>query len=174
MNSDAIGKPADPVEFSVEQDRIAAYAAATNDPIEQHASGELAPPVFSIVPQFQAMGMAALSVIPHEMLGMILHGEQDFHFHAPMQPGMELKTVSTPIGMRQRSSGVTVVVRSDTRDAAGELVTEAYSTTFVRGAQGVEDKGEDAPAHGFEEHLRERDPDFEVAQTFDKDQTFRY
>jgi acyl dehydratase len=174
FKANTIGKPSEPVEFSVEQERIAAYAAATNDPIPQHVSGELAPPVFSIVPAFQAMGMAALSVIPHELLGMILHGEQDFHFHAPIQPGMELSTVSTPIGMRQRSSGVTVIVRSDTRDAAGELVTEAYSTTFVRGAGGVEDKGEEAPKHGFEAHLREREPNFEVAQTFDKDQTFRY
>ena len=174
FKADAIGKSVDPVEFSVTQDQIAAYAAATNDPIAQHASGELAPPVFSIVPAFQAMGMAALSVIPHELLGMILHGEQDFHFHAPLQPGMELETVSTPIGMRQRSSGVTVVVRSDTRDAAGELVTEAYSTTFVRGAEGAEDKGDEAPPHGFEDHLRERDPDFEVEQTFDADQTYRY
>lgn len=174
FKADAIGKPSDPVEFSVESERIAAYAAATNDPISQHASGDLAPPVFSIVPQFQAMGIAALSVIPHEMLGMILHGEQDFHFHAPMQPGMELTTIATPIGMRQRSSGVTVVVRSDTRDAAEELVTVGYSTTFVRGAEGVEDKGEEAPPHGFEDHLREQDADFEVAQTFDADQTHRY
>ena len=174
FKADAIGKPTDPVELTVERERIASYAAATNDPIERHASGELAPPVFSIVPQFESMGVAALSVIPHELLGMILHGEQDFHFHAPMQPAMKLTTISTPIGMRQRSSGVTVVVRSDTRDAAGELVTEGYSTTFVRGAQGAEDVGEEAPSHGFEEHLREREPDFEVAQTFDADQTYRY
>ncbi len=158
FKADSIGKPSDPVEFSVEQERIAAYAAATNDPIEQHASGELAPPVFSIVPAFQAMGMAALSVIPHELLGMILHGEQDFHFHAPMQPGMELTTVSTPIGMRQRSSGVTVVVRSDTRDAAGELVTEGYSTTFVRGAKGAEDNGDEAPGHAFHAIFARRTP----------------
>ena len=162
------------MEFRVERERIAAYAAATNDDIAQHASGDLAPPVFSIVPAFQAMGMAALSVIPAELLGAILHGEQDFHFHRPIEPGMELATTSTPIGMRQRSSGVTVVVRSDTRDAAGELVTEGYSTTFVRGAQGAEDAGEEAPAHGFDESLREREPDAEVAQTFDADQTFRY
>jgi len=174
FKADAIGKPGEPVAFSVEQERIAAYAAATNDRIAQHASGELAPPVFSIVPSFQAMGMAALSVIPGELLGMILHGEQDFHFHAPIQPGMELETVSTPIGMRQRSSGVTVVVRSDTRDGAGELVTESYSTTFVRGSEGVEDHGDEAPSHSFPAELREQDPDMEVSQTFDKDQTFRY
>jgi acyl dehydratase len=174
FKADAIGTAAEPVSFAVDRERIAAYAAATNDDIPQHASGELAPPVFSIVPAFQAMGMAALSVIPAELLGAILHGEQDFHFHRPIEPGMELETVSTPIGMRQRSSGVTVVVRSDTRDAAGELVTQGYSTTFVRGAQGAEDSGEDAPAHGFDEALREREPDAEVVQTFDSDQTFRY
>jgi acyl dehydratase len=174
FNADAIGKPGEPVAFSVDRERIAAYAAATNDTIAPHASGDLAPPVFSIVPSFQAMGMAAMSVIPAELLGAILHGEQDFHFHRPIEPGMELQTTSTPIGMRQRSSGVTVVVRSDTRDGAGELVTEGYSTTFVRGAEGAEDVGDEAPEHGFDDGLREREPDAEVSQTFDADQTFRY
>jgi acyl dehydratase len=174
FNADAIGKPGEPVSFKVERERIAAYAAATNDDIEQHASGELAPPVFSIVPAFQAMGVAAMSVIPAELLGAILHGEQDFHFHRPIEPGLDLTTTSIPIGMRQRSSGVTVVVRSDTRDAAGELVTQGYSTTFVRGAQGAEDTGEEAPAHRFDDALREREPDAEVTQAFDADQTFRY
>ncbi len=174
FKAEAIGKPSEPVAFSVERERIAAYAAATNDGIAQHVSGDIAPPVFSIVPSFQAMGMAAMSIIPHELLGMILHGEQDFHFHLPIQPGMELETISTPIGIRQRSSGVTVVVRSDTRDAAGELVTESYSTTFVRGAEGVEDHGDEAPEHKLDESLREKQPDAEVSQTFDADQTYRY
>jgi hypothetical protein len=53
---DAIGKAGEPVAFHVERERIAAYAAATNDGIAQHAAGDLAPPVFSIVPAFQAMG----------------------------------------------------------------------------------------------------------------------
>ena len=34
---EAIGKPGEPVEFEVERERIAAYAAATNDPIARHA-----------------------------------------------------------------------------------------------------------------------------------------
>jgi acyl dehydratase len=174
FNADAIGTPGESVSFGVERARIAAYAAATNDAIPQHAAGELAPPVFSIVPAFQAMGMAAMSVIPGELIGAILHGEQDFHFHRPIEPGMTLTTTSTPIGMRQRSSGVTVVVRSDTRDATGELVTEAYSVTFVRGAQGAEDRGEEPPAHRFDESLRESEPEAEVTQSYDADQTFRY
>ncbi|MEJ7876828.1 MAG: MaoC family dehydratase N-terminal domain-containing protein, partial [Solirubrobacterales bacterium] len=128
FDADAIGKAGEPVAFSVSEEGIAAYAAATNDPISQHASGELAPPVFSIVPGFQSLALASISVIPGELIGAILHGEQDFHFHVPMHPGMQLKTTSKPIGMRQRSSGVTVVVHGETRDAAGELVTEQYMT----------------------------------------------
>ncbi len=171
---EGIGVASDPVEFEVTRERIAAYAAATNDSIAKHASGEIAPPVFSVVPAFQAAGMASLTVIPGELLGAILHGEQDFHFHRPIEPGMTLSTTATPIGMRQRSSGVTVVTKADTSEAGGELVTEQYMTTFVRGAQGVEDVGEDAPKHAFDESLREREPDAEVAQTYDSDQTFRY
>ena len=72
------------------RERIAAYAAATNDPIAAHAAGDLAPPVFAIVPAFQAPGWRH-EVIPGELLGAILHGEQDFHFHRPIEPGMTLE-----------------------------------------------------------------------------------
>jgi acyl dehydratase len=171
---EAIGKAGDAVTFEVDRGRIAAYAAATNDSIPAHAAGDLAPPVFAIVPAFQAAGMAAMQVIPGELIGAILHGEQDFHYHRPIEPGMTLETVATPIGMRQRSSGVTVVTKAETREADGELLVEQFMTTFVRGAQGAADVGEDAPPHRFDEALREREPDAEVAQTFDADQTFRY
>lgn len=171
---EAIGAPGKPVEFEVERERIAAYAAATNDTIAAHVAGEIAPPVFAIVPAFQAAGMASLQVIPSELIGAILHGEQDFHLKRPIEPGMRLSTVATPVGMRQRSSGVTVVTRAETREAGGDLVVEQFMTTFVRGAQGVADVGEQAPGHGFDDSLREREPDAEVGQTYDADQTFRY
>jgi acyl dehydratase len=173
FNADAIGKRSEPVTYEATPERIAAYAAATNDPIAPHAAGEIAPPVFAVVPAFQANGMAALSVIPGELLGAILHGEQDLHFHRPIEAGMTLETTATPIGMRQRSSGITVVTKTETA-SGGEPVVDQYWTTFVRGASGAEDVGEDAPPHRFDESLRERDPDAEVSQTYDADQTFRY
>jgi acyl dehydratase len=171
---EAIGKAGDPVTFEVDRERIAAYAAATNDSIPAHAAGDVAPPVFAVVPAFQAAGMAAMQVIPSELIAAILHGEQDFHYRRPIEPGMTLATVATPIGMRQRSSGVTVVTKADTREAGGELLVEQFMTTLLRGAQGAEDVGEAAPPHRFDEALREREPDGEASQTFDADQTFRY
>ena len=143
---EAIGEAGEPVEFAVERDRIAAYAAATNDPIAAHASGDLAPPVFAIVPAFQSLGIASLTVIPRELLGVILHGEQDFHFHRPIEPQMKLATIAAPIGIRQRSSGVTVITRGETRDQGGELIVEQYMTSFVRGARGPRHRRPRLPA----------------------------
>jgi acyl dehydratase len=174
FNTSAIGTWSDPIEFEVTRDRIKQYAAATNDPIEPHTRGDYASPVFAIVPAFAPAGEAALRVIPGELLMMILHGEQDFHFHAPILPDTTLSTRAAPIGLHPRSSGVTVTVKAETRDADGKLLVEQYMTSFVRGAQAEAAVGEAAPPHPFDESLRERPPDAEVQQTFDSDQTFRY
>jgi acyl dehydratase len=174
FNTESIGKWSDPVEFAVTRERIQQYAAATNDPIAPHVAGDYASPVFAVVPAFGAAGEAATKVIPGELLMMILHGEQDFHFHAPIRPDTTLSTRAAPIGLQPRSSGVTVVVKAETRDGDGELLVEQYMTTFVRGGSAAAAVGEPAPAHPFDEALRERSPDAEVSQTFDADQTFRY
>jgi acyl dehydratase len=175
FNTEAIGSWGQPDEFTVERERIQAYAAATNDPIAQHAAGDIAPPVFAVVPAFGALAAATTSVIPGDLLMMVLHGEQDFHFHRPIEPGTTLVTRAMPIGMQSRSSGVTVAVKGETRDKDGDdLLVEQYMISFVRGAQVEAEAGEAAPAHGFDEALRGREPDAEVAQTFDEDQTFRY
>jgi acyl dehydratase len=174
FNTDAIGRWSDPVEFEVTRERIKQYAAATNDPIASHANGDLAPPVFGIVPAFSIAGEAALKVIPPELLMMILHGEHDFHFHAPIRPDTTVSTSAAAIGLTPRSSGVTVTVKADTRDPDGALLLEQYLISFVRGAQASEPAGESAPDHRFDESLRAREPELEARQTFDDDQTFRY
>jgi acyl dehydratase len=174
FNTDAIGEWSEPVEFEVTRERIQQYAAATNDATAQHVAGDYASPVFAVVPAFGAAGQAALKVIPPELLMMVLHGEQDFHFHAPILPGTTLTTRAMPIGMQPRSSGVTVVVRTETRDGDDQLLNEQYWTTFVRGGQAPEGAGEGVPPHGFDESLRSREPDATTSQTFDDDQTYRY
>jgi acyl dehydratase len=174
FNANAIGQWSEPFEFEVTRERLEAYAAATNDPIAPHAAGDYASPVFAIVPAFQIAGQATLKVVPGELLMMVLHGEQDFHFHAPILPDTTVYTTSAPIGLHPRSSGVTVTVKSHTHDAKGQLLVEQYMTSFVRGAQTPEAVGETAPPHAFDEELKSRPPDIEVAQAFDSDQTFRY
>jgi len=174
FNTDAIGRWSDPVEFEVTRERIKQYAAATNDPIAPHADGDLAPPVFAVVPAFSMAGEAAMKVIPSELVMMILHGEHDFHFHGPIRPGTTVSTSAAAIGLSPRSSGVTVTVKADTRDRDGTLLVEQYLISFVRGAQAPVAVGDAAPDHRFDESLRSREPEAEASQTFDSDQTFRY
>ena len=78
-------------EFKVEADRTKAYAAATNDPIPAHLNGEVAPPVFAVVPIWDTMAGAMAGVVPPEVLMLVVHGEQDMRLHKPITPGMVLQ-----------------------------------------------------------------------------------
>ncbi len=160
--------------FEVTAERIAEYAAATNDPIPAHRAGDVAPPVFAVVPVFTSMAPAALEVAPVELLMRLVHGEQDFRFHRPIRPGDRLTARAKPTGYRSLATGSTVTVYAETRDAAGELVNEQYLTAFFRGVDAGPGEGEHAPGHGFDEALRSSEPALTAVQRIDEDQTFRY
>jgi acyl dehydratase len=171
---DKVGEWTGEREFKVEAERAKAYAAATNDPIPRHATGELAPPVFAVVPIWHAMGEAVGMVTPAEALPFVVHGEQDMYLHKPIEPGIVLRSKASPIGVHVKPSGTTVVTRVETRDADGDLVNEQYSVTFFRGVSDGEGRGEEAPSHRFPDELRGNAPVAEVRQRFDEDQTYRY
>lgn len=174
FNAARLGQWSEPATFEVTRERVIAYAQAINDGSPRHADGTYAPPVFAVVPAFGVLVATMGEVIPPELIPMGVHGEQDFRFHEPIEPGMTLTSRAATLGFQTRSSGVTVVVKAETRAGDGELVIEQYMTSFVRGADAGESVGEAPPAHGFDESLREREPDAVVEQAFDDDQTFRY
>jgi acyl dehydratase len=174
FNPDGVGVWQDTSTFEVTKERIAEYAAATNDPIEAHRSGELAPPVFAIVPVFGAMGAAAMSVAPAELLPFVLHGEQDFHFRRQIRPGDVLSVRCKAIGYEGKPSGTRGTVYVETTDAAGELVNEQYVTFFFRGFDAGEKVGELGPTHGFDAGTESTSPVAKLVQHIDDDQTFRY
>ncbi|MEU8896987.1 MaoC/PaaZ C-terminal domain-containing protein [Nocardia sp. NPDC048505] len=160
--------------FAVTAERIAEYAAATNDPIEAHLAGKIASPVFAIVPVFEAMMMPVIEVAPMDIFGRVVHGEQDFHFHRAIQPGDELVSRAKAVGYTSRSNGSTITILIECRTAAGELVNEQYLTAFFRGIDAGKSVGTPAPAHKFDETLRDQQPVAVVPQHVDLDQTFRY
>ncbi|RZQ59501.1 MaoC/PaaZ C-terminal domain-containing protein [Amycolatopsis suaedae] len=160
--------------FEVTRERLIEYARATNDPTPAHLAGDLAAPVFAIVPVFQSLLEPALEVVPTELLGRVLHGEQDFRFHRPIRPGDELVAKGTMTGWKGRSNGTAAAVYLETRDRHGHLVNEQYVTFFVRGFDTGDTAGTQAPEHKFDEALRERQPVATRTQHVDDDQTFRY
>ena len=174
FNVDALGKWTDEHELVVEPKRAIAYAKATNDENPRHLSGELAPPVFAIVPVWWTLGPSIFEVVPGELLMRALHGEQDMHLHRPIEPGMRLVSRAAPVGVHSVKGGVVAVTRTETRTADGELVNEQWMTSFFRGADDQVDVGESAPAHRVDPGERSSQPAAEVKQRYDEDQTFRY
>ncbi|MBL1075042.1 MaoC family dehydratase N-terminal domain-containing protein [Nocardia sp. 2] len=164
----------DEERFEVTRERLAEYAAATNDPIEAHLKGEVAAPIFAIVPVFEAMMMPILDVVPMDIFGRVVHGEQDFHFHRPIRPGDKLVSRAKVIGYEGKDNGSTITVLIECRSEDGELVNEQYLTAFFRGVNAGPQVGESAPAHRFDKALAANPPLAKAAAHVDADQTYRY
>ncbi|MFT4187887.1 MAG: MaoC/PaaZ C-terminal domain-containing protein [Aeromicrobium sp.] len=174
FEDEGLEKWSEDLVFEVTAERVAEYAAATNDPIEAHRDGTVAPPLFAVVPTFMSMAPAALEVAPVELLMKLVHGEQDFHFHRPIRPGDVLTCKAKATGYASLSTGSTVVIYAETRDSGGELVNEQWITAFFRGVDAGTTVGELAPGHALDAAITATAPVAEVTQHVDEDQTFRY
>ena len=174
FDASALGRFTEEREFKVEPARVLAYAGATNDTNERHTSGELAPPVFAIVPAWDVMTAAAGLVTPPEAFAHVVHSEQDMRFHRPIVPGDLLRSKAAPVYVGVRGVGTTVAVRTETVDATGAPVNEQFVTLFFRGPFQGESGGEPAPEHKLAAATKAVPPVAEITYRFDDDQTFRY
>lgn len=161
-------------DFKVEADRTKAYAAATNDPIPAHTAGEVAPPVFAVVPVWDALVEAMTGIVSEEALFAVVHGEQDIYYRKPLVPGSVVRSRAATLGVHVKPSGTTVVSKAETRDEGGDLVVEQYFVTFFRGFSDGVGAGEEAPDHHLSDATKTGDPVATVTQQLDSDQTFRY
>lgn len=161
---------------TIEPDGAKAYAAATNDDNPAYEAGKFAPPVFGVVPTWDAMGTVVADIIPPESLMMIVHGEQDMHFHQPLVPGTTLKNVAEPYSVKVGSSGTRLTVKVTSTDAdTGDTVLEQYVTTFIRGMADGESAGPDKPDHTFgADDPARANKVGEHTTHVDDDQTYRY
>jgi acyl dehydratase len=160
--------------FEVTRDRLVKYAEATNDPIPAHRNGDVANPVFAIVPVFESLLVPAVDVMPVELIPRVVHGEQDFHFRRPIKPGDKLVSRGKMTGYEGLDNGTRATIVLECRTEDGELVNEQFVTTFVRGFNAGKKIGELSPSHKFDPALREQAPVAKLVQHFDEDQTFRY
>jgi acyl dehydratase len=160
----AIGRTGEERRYEVTQDALDAYAAATGD-----APGG---PVFAIVPVWETIAPASRLVASEEARKHVLHYEQDLLLHRPIEAGMTLVSRATPVALLGRPNGTSLVIRTETRTADGELVNEQYVTEFFRGVETPESVGERAPAHGLD--VDGDEPVAEVSYDVAEDVTQRY
>jgi acyl dehydratase len=159
----AIGRTGDAVEYEVTDDALRAYADATDD-----VPGG---PVFAIVPASPVIAIASRSVASDEIRSRVVHYEHDFVLHRPLAGGMRVRSSATPVALLGRPNGASLVTRTETRTADGELVNEQYVTEFFRGVEAPESVGERAPEH----RLKADEPPFaEISYPVADDQTVRY
>ena len=171
FDTEPLGKWSEPAEFVVDRERLQAYARATNDTVASHLAGDVASPVFNVVPAFQVIAPLTMNMPPEEKRMMGLHGEQDFRFHRPIEAGMTLVTKAFPLGITPRSTGSLITIKGVTTTLDGEPVVDQYVTVFIRTAIAPEAVGEEPPLREYE---REAEPFAEITETFDIDQSFRY
>lgn len=134
-------------EFRVNSHRLAQFAAALGDANPEHAAGRIAPPVFAHIPVMQLL----VEELTAATDGFVIHGEHDFHFHRPIEPGQRLFTRSVLQRLAGSKAGVQMIVRAETKTHAGDLVAVQYSGCLVQGASVDSDKGEPAPARPLNE-----------------------
>ena len=174
FRSEALGRSTPEREFKVDAARTVAYAAATNDDNPRHTGGELAPPVFAVVPAWDVLTAAARLVAPEEAFAQLVHSEQDMRFVRPISPGDVLRSRAVPVYLAVRGVGTTVAVRTETVDSGGALVNEQFVTLFFRGPFEGRSGGEAPPDHKLTAAAKAEAPVAEVTYGFDADQTFRY
>lgn len=158
---------------TIDRELARAYAAATNDRNPRYASGELAPPVFAVVPTWDAMMVALHDVVPAEDQVAMLHAEQDMHFFRPLVPGRELSTFAEVTSLRSGRMGTRFTMRVASSYDDGRPVVEQFATMLIRGVEPGEDGGSPPPPHAFPAEAKAAKL-AQVATVIDTDQATRY
>jgi acyl dehydratase len=163
FDATAIGRPGDEHSYEVTEEALQAYADATDDAVGG--------PVFALLPVWDATGQVSRRVASDDLRPQVVHYEQDIVVHRPLAAGMRVGSQATPLALLARPNGTSVVIRTETRDADGELLNEQFITEFFRGVESPESVGERAPDHRLE---AEGEPAAEIAYPVAEDQTVRY
>jgi acyl dehydratase len=146
LNQSLKGKTYEPIEFTVESDRVTQFAQAIGDqdprfldPEAARAEGfpdQVAPPTFPTV--MQILGSAQVVMDPE--LGLdytrVVHGEQEYEWRRPMVAGDRLRAIPRIADIYARGPNEFLVTEAEIVDSEGEVVCVARSTLLSRGTAG--------------------------------------
>jgi acyl dehydratase len=171
---EAIGQRGQEHRYEVTADAIRRYAAATGDTSPAARAGRIAPPVFAIVPVWEAIAPASRAAASDEARRQVVHYEQDMVLQTPIEAGMTLVSDASPVALLLRPNGTSLVIHTRTTTSDGELVNEQYVTEFFRGIEATEAHGERAPDHQLPNDLKSSAPRAEIRYDVADDQPARY
>jgi acyl dehydratase len=128
--------------YLVGREKIREYAAAVGEqsPLctdvaaarEAGFDDVVAPPMFAAVYKWRAMGPAVLDPAIGIDFSRLVHGAQDFTWHAPVVAGDEITTEVEFLEEAKRGDIRVYTFSSRSTNQRGELVCEGTWTNFVR------------------------------------------
>ena len=128
--------------YLVGREKIREYASAVgeaaaicHDVEAAQAAGYadvVAPPMFAAVYSWRAMGPAVLDPEVGIDFTRLVHGGQDFTWHAPVVAGDEITTEARFVDSAKRADITVYTFSSRSTNQRGELVCEGTWTNFVR------------------------------------------
>lgn len=143
LNTEAIGKTYDPVDYAVGREKIREYASAvgeTNslhmDPEAARAAGYadvLAPPMFAVVYASRAMVPAIFDSEVGMDFARMVHGGQEFRWGPVVVAGDDITTTASVKDISQRGEMGFYIFETSSVNQRGEVVCTGIWTNIVRG-----------------------------------------
>ena len=147
LNQSLKGKEYQEVSFTVERDRVAQFADAIGDPNPAFRDAEaaraagfgeqVAPPTFATVMQILTSGQVVLDQELGLNYALVVHAEQEYEWHRPVQVGDVLSAVPRIADIYAKGPNEFLVIEADIKDASGESVVLARTTLLSRGTAGA-------------------------------------
>ena len=174
LNKTCVGKQYPPITTDVTVEAVQKYARAYNDDNPaffdaSRAGGIVAPPMFGSTVIWQSVLAAVGDPEVKADLLRLVHGEQDMEFLGVIRPGDRITSTSKIVSIETKSSGETMLIELHAQNQHGKPVQKTQFGAFIRtgGSRSANgDKAVEDPERG--------EPLVTVAQTIDKDQTYRY
>jgi acyl dehydratase len=146
LNQSLKGKTYQPIELTVDRDRVTRFAEAIGDedprfrdPEAARAEGfpnQLAPPTFPTTIQI----LASAQVVTDQELGLdytrVVHGEQEFEWRRPIVVGDVLRATPRIADIYAKGPNEFLVIEGEITDADGEVVCISRATLLSRGTAG--------------------------------------
>ncbi|HEX5226021.1 MAG TPA: MaoC family dehydratase N-terminal domain-containing protein [Solirubrobacteraceae bacterium] len=143
VNTQAVGKTYDPVNYAVGREKIREYARAVGETNPVHleldaarAAGYadlVAPPMFAVVYSAPAVGPPIFDPEIELNFAMMVHGGQEFVWGEPVVAGDEIDTVASVKDIHEADGRGYYVFESISTNQRGEQVCRGTWTNIVRG-----------------------------------------
>jgi len=127
-----VGDSSEPITFDVERGAVMRLAEAIGDAQPAYEDGSAAPPTFPTTFNFRLPVPSLRAIDP----ARFIHGQQEYAYERPLRAGDRITCVAKIADVSEKETrlgkATFVVVETEGRDQAGELVFTGRATAIVR------------------------------------------